>query len=271
MTHNDVAVVGRPPVSLLRRLVDSPLALRTASLIVVLTAWQTLGSLNPVILSYPTEILQSAYELIFVENKLLPAFAITLQAFIVGIVIASVLGILLGFLMGRVAVAELLLKPYVMALYATPRIALVPLLVLWFGIDFQMRVIVIILSAMFPIAINAYQGARFIDPEYDETAQSFVATRWQTLLTVIFPATLPFVFAGLRVGFIRGLVGVIVAEMTASIAGTGRLLIELGSFFQTGRLLVPTLVLGVLGLFILWVLDAAQRKITPWTRTAGGE
>lgn len=271
MSSHDVAVVVRGRTSPLRRLLDSPFALRIASLVAVLAAWQVFGSLNPVILSYPTEIIQSAYELIFVENRLLPAFAITLQAFVVGIVIASVLGILLGFLMGRVPVAELLLKPYVMALYATPRIALVPLLVLWFGIDFQMRVIVIILSAMFPIAINAYQGARFIDPEYDETAQSFVANRRQTLFTVVVPATLPFVFAGLRVGLIRGLVGVIVAEMTASIAGTGRLLIELGSFFQTGRLLVPTLVLGVLGLVILWALDAAQRKVTPWVRTSGGE
>jgi ABC-type nitrate/sulfonate/bicarbonate transport system permease component len=255
---------GRP---LLR---SSPLPWKLGGLAVVILIWQLLGPLNPIILSYPTEILASAYQLIFQDSRLVEAFAVTFQALAVGMVFASVGGVLLGFVMGRVPVVEVLLKPYVMAFYATPRIALIPLLILWFGIDFQMRVVVVVLSALFPIAINAYQGARFIDPDYDETATSFVANRWQTLRTVIFPATLPFVFTGLRVGLIRGLVGVIVAEMTAAVTGTGRLLLQLGSFFQTGRLLVPVLLLGVIGIFLLWLLDAVQRRVAPWTATKAG-
>lgn len=250
---------------------SSPFLWKAGTLIVLLSVWQTLGPLNPIILSYPTEIIASAYELIFVENRVLPAFAVTFQALAVGIVFASIGGILLGFAMGRIPVVEVLLKPYVMALYATPRIALIPLLILWFGIDFQMRVVVVVLSALFPIAINAYQGARFIDTEFDETATAFVANRRQTLRTVIIPATLPFVFTGLRVGLIRALVGVIVAEMTASVTGTGRLLLSLGSFFQTGRLLVPVLLLGVIGLVLLRLLDATQKRVAPWTATQAGD
>ena len=247
------------------RLAEVPAVWRIGSLVVVLGLWQLIGPLNPIILSYPSEILASAYSLIFVENLLLPALAVTFQALAVGLVIASVGGILLGFLMARVEVAEVILRPYVFALYATPRIALVPLLVLWFGIDFEMRVVVVVLSALFPIAINAYQGARFIDPDYDETAASFVASRYQTLRTVVIPATLPFVFAGLRIGLIRGLVGVIVAEMTASVTGTGRLLIQLGQFFQTGRLLVPSIVLGIIGILLIWLIDLLQKRVAPWS------
>lgn len=237
----------------------------TGSLIIVLSIWQLVGPLNPIILSYPSEILVSAWELIFVENELLPALGVTFQALFVGFVIAAVGGILLGFLMGRSRVAEVIFRPYVFAFYATPRIALVPLLVLWAGIGFQMRVIIVVLSAIFPIAVNAYQGARYIDPEYDETAAAFVATRYQKLRTMVIPATLPYVFAGLRIGVIRGLVGVIVAEMTAAVTGTGQLLIQLGQFFQTGRLLVPTIALGCFGILFTWLADRAQRKFAPWS------
>lgn len=233
--------------------------------VVVIAVWQLVGPLNPIILSYPTEILSSAWDLIVVEDRIIPAFATTLHALAVGLAVSIVGGVLLGFLMGRVQVAEVLLRPYVFALYATPRIALIPLLVLWFGIGFDMRVIVVILSAIFPIAVNAYQGARYIDPDYDETASAFVASRYQTLRTVVIPATVPFVFAGLRIGLIRGLVGVIVAEMTAAAVGTGRLLIQLGQFFQTGRLLVPTIILGLLGILFVWVLDSIQKKFAPWS------
>jgi len=233
--------------------------------IAVVTFWQLVGPLNPIILSYPSEILASAWDLLVVEDRLIPALGTTLHALAVGLAFSIVGGVLLGFLMGRVQVAEVLLRPYVFALYATPRIALIPLLVLWFGIDFQMRVIVVILSAIFPIAVNAYQGARYIDPDYDETSRSFVASRFQTLRTVVIPATVPFVFAGLRIGIIRGLVGVIVAEMTSAAVGTGRLLIQLGQFFQTGRLLVPTIILGILGILFVWILDLLQRRFAPWS------
>lgn len=249
----------------LRSFTAGPIPWVAGSLIVVIGAWQLLGPINPLLLSYPTEILASAWDLIVVENRLVPAFATTLQALAVGMVISIVGGVLLGFLMGRVQAAEVILRPYVFALYATPRIALIPLLVLWAGIGFEMRVTVVVLSAIFPIAVNAYQGARYVDPDYDETAASFNASRFQTLRTVVIPASLPFVFAGLRIGIIRGLVGVIVAEMTAAVTGVGRLLISLGQFFQTGRLLVPTIVLGLLGILFVWVLDVIQRKVAPWS------
>jgi taurine transport system permease protein len=263
-----VAAQGRQSIS--HRLASSPTSWKLGTLVMTLGLWQLLGPFKPIILSYPTQILASAWQLGVVENKLLPAFTATLQAFAVGVLIATALGIALGFLMGRSSTAEVLLKPYVFALYATPRIALVPLLVLWFGIGFEMRVVVVILSAMFPIAVNAYQGARYINPDYDETARSFVASRMQSLRTVVIPATVPYVFAGLRIGVIRGLVGVIVAEMTAAVSGTGRLLIELGRFFQTNNVLVPTILLGVLGILLVRLLDFVQHKVAPWSVTEIG-
>lgn len=255
--------VGRVPLRENRR------ALRTLSLVLVLGVWQTFGPLKPRVLSYPSEVLRSAWDLAVVENRLLPALLITLQGLSIGFLIAAVLGVALGFAMGRVRLVELALYPYMMALHATPRIALVPLLVLWCGIDLKLRVVVVVMSAIFPILINTYNGARRVDRAYLETAEAFAATPAQVMRTVVAPASVPYVFAGLRIGIIRALIGVIVAEMTASTAGTGRLIIALGSFFQTGRLLVPIVLLGILGIALSRGMQAMQDRIAPWATTTG--
>ena len=241
-------------------------SLLLGSLLVVLVLWETLGRLQPRLLSYPSQIAGSAWDLIVVENKVLPALLVTLQGLLLGFIIAAVVGIVIGFAMGRSRLVELVLYPYAMALYATPRIALVPLLVLWFGIDLELRIVVVVLSAAFPIMINTYNGARHTDHAYLDAAAAFAATQMQTLRTVVVPGALPYVFAGLRVGMVRALIGVIVAEMTASVVGTGRLIIELGAFFQTGRLLVPILLLGVLGVLLSSGMVKLQEIVTPWSR-----
>jgi len=238
-------------------------------LVIVLSVWELAGRGNPRVLSYPSQIATSAWELIVVENKVLPALLATVEGLAYGFVIAAVLGIVVGFAMGRIRLVELVLYPYAIALYATPRIALVPLLVLWFGIDLELRVVVVVLSAVFPIMINTYNGARQVDPAYLDAAAAFAATPWQTLRTVVMPASVPYVFAGLRVGMVRALVGVVVAEMTASVVGTGRLIIELGAFFQTGRLLVPVMVLGVLGVVLSVGMAKAQTLAAPWAMREG--
>lgn len=241
------------------------LLLQVGSIIPVLLIWQILGTGNPRILSFPSEIVRSAYDLIIVENRLVPALRVTLWGLAIGFTISVVGGIAMGFAMGRSRLIEIILRPYVTALYATPRIALVPLLVLWTGIDLKLRVVVVVLSAIFPIAINVYNGARNVDEHYLETASAFAGTQRQILRTVVVPASLPYVFAGLRVGVVRALIGVIVAEMTASVTGTGRLIITLGNFFQTGRLLVPIIALGVLGLILTRGMLGIQRLLAPWS------
>lgn len=261
MTTAVVAGASKPRLGIRQRRV----LLQVGSLVPLLVLWQLLGSTNPRILSYPSEIARSAYDLTIVEDRLFPALATTLRGLAIGFGISVVGGIVIGFAMGRNRLVEIILRPYLVALYATPRIALVPLLVLWTGIDLKLRVVVVVLSAIFPIAINVYNGARNVDEHLLETGVSFAASRRQLLRTVVVPASVPYVFAGLRVGIVRALIGVIVAEMTASVTGTGRMIITLGNFFQTGRLLVPIMALGVVGLVLSRGMAAVQRLVAPWS------
>ncbi|CAN5650142.1 ABC transporter permease [soil metagenome] len=240
--------------------------LRVISVIVVIIVWETLGPQAPIFASYPSAIAVAAYEITVESNRLLPALATTLEGLVVGFVIAAVGGVVIGFAMARVRIIDLVLDPYVSALYATPRIALIPLLVLWFGVGFDLRVTVVVLSAIFPIIINVYTGAKNVDVDYLETAHAFAASRWQLLRTVVLPGSLPFVFAGLRIGVARSLIGVTVAEMTAAITGTGALLIAFGRAFATDRLFVPVLVLGVLSIILGELIHLAQRRAMPWRR-----
>jgi ABC-type nitrate/sulfonate/bicarbonate transport system permease component len=239
--------------------------LHGVTLAVVLAVWQVLGAQQPRTLSYPSQVVDSAWDLIVVEDRLLPALGTTLWGLAIGFAISVVGGVVIGFAMGRNRLVEIILQPYVSALYATPRIALVPLLVLWTGIDLKLRVVVVVLSAIFPVAINTYKGARNVDTDLVETGMAFAASRRQLLRTVVVPASVPYVFAGVRVGIVRALIGVIVAEMTAAVTGTGRLIITLGNFFQTGRLLVPIMALGLLGILLSRLVVLVQRWLAPWS------
>lgn len=248
----------------LGRVFRDPMSLRIGSVVVVLGVWELLGRLDPIVASYPSAIGAAFVELAFVENVLVPAFATTLHGLVVGFAIAAVLGIVIGFAMGRIRLVDLILDPYVSALYATPRIALVPLLVLWVGIDFELRVTIVVLSAIFPIIINTYIGAKSVDRELLDAGRAFAANGWQLLITVVVPGSVPYLFAGLRIGVARALVGIIVAEMTAAVTGTGRLIIQYGRFFETDRLFVPVIILGLFSIALAELVYFLQRRATPW-------
>lgn len=253
---------------MIARLMRHPNLLRLASVIVVLGLWELFGRTAPIVASYPTAIWAAFIELAFVSNELLPAFATTLHGLVVGFAIAAVLGVVIGFAMGRIRLVDLILDPYVSALYATPRVALVPLLVLWVGIDFELRVTIVILSSIFPIIINTYIGAKSVDRELIDTGRAFAANGWQLLTTVVVPGSVPYLFAGLRIGVARALVGIIVAEMAAAVTGTGQLIIQFGRFFQTDRLFVPVIILGLFSIVLAELVYWAQRRASPWAQVA---
>jgi NitT/TauT family transport system permease protein len=177
-----------------------------------------------------------------------------------------ILGTMLGYLMGYFKGLDVALGPYVNALYATPRIALIPLLVLWVGIGFGMRFTIVILSAVFPIIITVRDGARSVADEFLDVARIFVAGGWRTWRTTILPGSLPYVFSALRIGAQRSLIGILVAEILAALSGTGRIIQDYGQFFQTDRLLVPIFAIGFFSIFMTGALNFIQRRVTPWER-----
>jgi NitT/TauT family transport system permease protein len=252
----------QPLAALGRRLFSRKTLLRVLSLIVVFGVWEAWGSARPFFASYPTAILQAAQEN-FVR-EVLPAFVTTVIALLAGLAVATPIGIALGFLMGRVRLFDVALTPYINAIYATPRIALIPVLVLWVGISFELRLTIVALGAVFPIIVNTYTGAKHVDAELLDTGWSFTANSRQILRTIVIPSSLPFIFAGFRIGIGRGVSGVIVAEMTSALTGLGRILIENAKYFQIADVFVAIMTLGIFSLFLFEGVARVQKWLTPW-------
>lgn len=270
MSVGDQPIVGAPVRSeaapfgqaIARRVFTRANGLRLLSLTVVFGAWQLWGSANEYFASYPTAIVAAATQNFF--PVVLPAFGITLTAMLVGMLIAIPIGMAIGFAMGRIRLLDVALTPYMYAIYATPRIALIPILVLWLGIDFNLRITIVALGAVFPIIINTYVGTKDADRELLDVGRVFMASSWQALRSIIVPSAAPFVFAGIRIGVGRAVSGVIVAEMTSTLTGVGRTLISYAKYLQIAELFVGVMTLGLFSLLLYAGLARLQRRLTPW-------
>lgn len=259
---------SRSPASRFKeRFLQVPTLLRIGSVVVVLVLWEVVGRRDPLFTSYPSAVARASVDLLLLDSELLAAFRTTLWGLAAGYALAIGIGIPLGFAMARIRTLGIALDPYISALYATPRITLIPLLVLWVGIDFKLRLTIVVLSAIFPVIINVRDGAKVTDRNYVDVASSLMATRWQIFSTVVLPGSLPYVFVALRIGAQRAIIGVIVAEMTSALAGTGKLLLDYAQFFRTDLLMVPILIIGFFSIFITWVLKKLQNRVSPWEAT----
>jgi NitT/TauT family transport system permease protein len=151
------------------------------------------------------------------------------------------------------------------ALYATPLVAVVPLLVLWFGIYLKAKIIVVFLFAVFPILINTYQGVRECDKGMIEVAQSFRSSEWGMWRDVLLPFAVPYIIAGLRLAIGRGLIGMIIAEFYTTISGLGFMITKYANVFAMDKTFVPVIVLMVLGVSLTTLLKWVGRRIAPWS------
>jgi NitT/TauT family transport system permease protein len=182
-----------------------------------------------------------------------------------GLVTAVVVGIPLGVAMARIRRLDWALDLPINALYAMPLVAVVPLLVLWFGIYLKAKIIVVFLFAVFPILINTYQGVRECDKGMIEVAQSFRSSEWRMWQDVLLPFAVPYIIAGLRLAIGRGLIGMIIAEFYTTISGLGFMITKYANVFEMDKTFVPVIVLMVLGVSLTTLLKWFGRRIAPWS------
>ena len=190
----------------------------------------------------------------------------SLQVLFYGLGFSILVGVPLAVLMARVRPIDWALDLPINALYSTPMVALVPLLVLWFGIYLQAKVIVVFLFAVFPILINTYQGVRECDKNMLEVARSFRSPEWRMWQDVLLPFALPYIAAGIRLAIGRGLVGMVIAEFYTTISGLGYMITRYAHIFETDKTFVPVILLMFLGVSLTSALKWVERRIAPWSR-----
>ncbi len=239
---------------------------RYGFLALILIVWQLLGPLiNPIFFSYPSKIAVAFWEL--TANGELPHYLMqSLEVLLYGLGCSIIVGIPLAVLMARVRPIDWALDLPINALYATPMVALVPLLVLWFGIYMKAKIIVVFLFAVFPILINTYQGVRECDKNMIEVARSFRSSEWQMWSDVLLPFAVPYIAAGIRLAIGRGLVGMVIAEFYTTISGLGFMITRYANVFEMSKTLVPVIVLMFLGVSLTTLLKWIERKVAPWSR-----
>lgn len=197
--------------------------------------------------------------------KLITALAESIWLLIVGLIVSTILGFILGALVARSRTAYWMLNPYFSALFATPTIALVPLVLVWFGFGFPGRVIVVVLAAVVPIMFSVASGLRDDPKDLVDVARSFgVKGELQLLYRVRVRAALPVLLAGLRLAAGRGVVGMAVAETYLRLGGIGGLIKSYGSMFQTDYVFASILPLSLLGIAIVSVIYRIERRLH-WT------
>ena len=168
--------------------------------------------------------------------------------------------------MARFAKVDWTLEMYVNALYCTPMVALVPLLVLWLGIRIEAKVTVVFLFALFPILINTYQGVKNVDQGLIEVAKSFNTSERRMWIDVLLPSAVPYIAAGFRLAIGRALVGMIIAEFYTSISGLGYMVVRYAHNFEMDKTLVPVILLMSMGILFSEVLKRVEVRIAPWNR-----
>jgi NitT/TauT family transport system permease protein len=233
-----------------------------------LALWELLSRLvvaNPLFLAAPSQIVGAIVSL-GESGELGHHMAISGLEFVIGYVIASLLGIALGLAMASSVTAKQVSQPWISGLYATPTIALAPLFILWFGIGIWSKVLVVIFLVLFPVTINTEAGLRTTSPRLIEMLRSFGATPRQIFLKVSLPSATPFILAGLKLGIGRGLIAVVVAELFGSRAGLGRLISQSADAFNMPELFAGVIVLAVAGIAMTAGFSWLERRLVPWTR-----
>ena len=254
----------RTPLAVLRRIIHNKAVLPIVSVVVFLILWQAFGStVNPILLATPTAV-GNAFVEITKDGSLGPAFLHAMAVLASGFALAAVVGIGLGILMGRSEAAHRVLNPYVSFFQATPLIALTPLVVIWFGIDFQAEVSITFLLAVWSIIINTEEGIRNTPQNLLDMARIYQASRWSVIRNIAIPFAIPYIFAGLRIGIAKGLVGVIIGEMDISLKGLGGLIQNYGDAFQTAELMAAIISSSLVGVLGTVVLEIIRRRIAPW-------
>jgi len=241
---------------------------RMASVAALVVLWELLtrtGWIPPLFLPSPLGVLESGLDMLR-SGELVGHVATSLRRIVLGFGLGALLGVGVGLAVGFWSLAEAIGNPLIAATFPIPKIALLPLLILWLGIGEASKVAVITLGVFFPMAINTYTGVRTADPLLIRAAVSFGAGRWSLIRKVLLPSALPMIFAGLRLGAGTALLLLVAAEMIAANSGIGFLVLNAQNLMETTKLMVGIVLLSVLGVCSHWLLARLERLALPWRR-----
>ena len=262
-THTQTAGGTTPPqVKRSKALLDrfsTPLAL-----VVGVIIWEVLGRTSHAVFFAPFSEAVRALWRLALSGELTDAVTTSLQSLLIGFTVAAVLGLSIGIAMGLSDTVRYTLDVYINTLMAAPLIALIPIIAIFVGLDVAGRAAVVFLFSFFVITVNAEAGVKTTDPDLMEMAQAFCLSRRRIFLSVILPGALPAILAGLRLGMVQGVKGMVTAEIFMAMTGLGALLDYYGSQFKAAELFAVLLVVVAISMLVSSGFMLLSRRLTRW-------
>ena len=246
--------------------------LGTIAVVLFLVVWELVGNvyqlINPMFMSAPSLIAKAGVEL-FRSGEIWNDLYVSGVEFAWGFALSVVVGIPFGIGIGWYKKMAYIFDPFINAMNATPRVALLPLIIIWLGIGILSKIGIIFIGAVFPLMINTRDGVKTTPITLVDAARSFGASQWQIFKSVVVPSTVPFVLTGLRLAVGRSLIGVFVGELYAATAGIGFMITVAGATFQTDKVFVGILIFIITGLIATDILDRIERRFDEWRPKVG--
>jgi len=242
------------------------LILGSIAVVVVLAFWEYIWYrkwVSPLFFSGPSAIASQFWHLL-TEGTLTADILFSGKNFILGLLAATVTGVVLGVLIGWYRSLRLIFDPFLNALYATPRIAMVPLIIIWFGIGMWSKVFIVFITAFFPVFINTIGGIRAIDRDLLKAARAFCASDRQIFLTLAIPGAVPFILTGVRQAVALGLIGVVVGEMFGGSEGIGYMVNYGGQTFMTDTVFLGVIIIAGAGIALTSLAERIERRFSRW-------
>jgi NitT/TauT family transport system permease protein len=248
--------------------------LGTLSVVIFLTIWELVGNtlqlINPMFMSAPSLVMKAAVQL-FTSGEIWNDLYVSGIEFFWGYFLSVLFAIPFGIAIGWYKRFAYICDPFVNAMNATPRVALLPLVIIWLGIGILSKVGIIFLGAVFPLLINTRDGVKTTPANLLTAARSFGASEWQIFKAVVLPSTVPFILTGLRLAVGRALIGVMVGELYAATAGIGFMITVAGATFQTDKVFVGVLIFAISGMILTDVIDRMEHKFDKWRPKVGAD
>lgn len=214
-------------------------------------------------ISRPSLVVKAFFELT-AAGEVFQQLVVSMKEFVLGFALAIAVGVPLGVLFGRWRILNLLFDPVLMALYTTPRLALMPLLVVWFGVGLGATVAVVFFGVVFPIMVNTAVGIREVDPMWVRAVRSFGGNEWDVFTKVLLPGSVPPIMTGIRLGVGRGLLGVVVSEMYAGTEGIGYQIDLYANTFRVTELIALIAIVSILGFILVNLVRLVENRVRQW-------
>jgi NitT/TauT family transport system permease protein len=234
--------------------------------IVIVACWETASQLRwlpPLFMPAPSEVV-SALHALLAEGKLVTHIAASLQRIVSGWLLGSIAGIAIGLAMGIFVLARSVGLPIVSALFPIPKIALLPLFILWFGIGEPSKVATIALGVFFPTVVSAFSAVDNVPRNLIRMAQSFGLSTRMIVFKVIIPGAMPGILAGFRISSSIALILVVAAEMIGTQVGIGAFVLAAGNLMQIDQLIAGVVLLSLIGLSVSALLSFAEKIVLRW-------